>query len=78
MPCQVDRRGRPKCHITNHPDRPREKFCATCNQRFEEFDGAGFVGILIAILLAFILISVNRIQQIPSQSQEFWDKSSIK
>lgn len=78
MPCQVDRRGRPKCHITHHPNRPHEKFCATCNQRFEESDGWGFVGILVTILLAFILISVNRIQQIPSQSQEFWDKSSIK
>ena len=78
MPCQVDRRGRPKCHITHHPDRPREKFCATCNQRFEEFDGWGFVGILMAILLAFILISVNRVQQIPSQSQGLWDKSSLK
>ena len=59
-------------------DRPREKFCATCNQRFEESEGWGFVGILIAILFAFILIRVNQIQQIPSQSQEFWDKSSIK
>lgn len=63
MPCEVDRRGRPKCHITHHPNRPQEKFCATCNQRFAESEGWEILWVLIAILFTFILASANQIQQ---------------
>jgi hypothetical protein len=63
MACQVNRRGRPKCNITNHPDHPNDKFCATCNQRFSESNSWQVIGFLIALLIALIMISVNHVQK---------------
>lgn len=78
MSCQVDWDGRPKCHITAHPDRPNEKFCATCNHRFSEPYDWGVLGFLIAVLLTFIIISVNQIQHRSNSTQEMTETIYIQ
>ena len=70
MPCKVDGKGRPICDITAHPNRPHDKFCATCNHRFTESYDWGILGFLIAILFAFIIVSGNQIQQGSNSRQE--------
>lgn len=51
MSCPHNSFGQPTCHITAHPDRPHEKFCATCKKRFTEQEPPG---LLLLILLLFI------------------------
>ncbi|CAD5989416.1 hypothetical protein PCC9214_05564 [Planktothrix tepida] len=68
MSCPHDRHGKPKCHITAHPDRPYDKFCSTCQRRFRDAESFDSLGVLIMILFAFLfLVSIQIFN--PSRSQ---------
>jgi hypothetical protein len=58
MTCQTDRHGRPKCHITAHPDHPDRLFCSTCGAkvRKEHSGSEGWPWIIPFIFLALILL----------------------
>jgi hypothetical protein len=65
MACPTDRQGRHKCHITAHPDHPKDKFCSTCNQRFYDVDHWHNLGFLLLGFLGLIVFTVNQIQPNP-------------
>jgi hypothetical protein len=52
MPCPRNNFGEPTCYITSHPDRPQEKFCATCNKQFVERSSFEFGEIILWVMMA--------------------------
>jgi len=49
--CPIDAFGNPRCYIVAPPDRPYEKFCATCGTPYREEDRFPPVLFFLAILL---------------------------
>lgn len=72
MSCPQNPLGQPACYITAHPDRPREKFCATCQKQFIDSEPLGILH-LFAILILALLLS-NSIQ---SRSSRVSEPSSV-
>lgn len=68
MSCPQNPFGQPACHITAHPDRPHEKFCATCQQQFIDSERFGILHLFFILVLALLLS--NSIQSRSSQISE--------
>jgi len=68
MSCQMDRYGRPKCHITAHPDRPHDQFCSTCGKRFHQVEYWNDIVLVILAVVALLVLALTRLQQ-PSRTE---------
>ncbi|MCL1472932.1 hypothetical protein [Argonema antarcticum] len=75
--CPRNALGEPACHITAHPERPESKFCASCNQVFEEkLTGSGVITFLGIIFLILGIIITIQPQQHPSPILDSGDNYS--
>ncbi|MGC9528198.1 MAG: hypothetical protein ACP5D7_21905 [Limnospira sp.] len=68
MTCQTDRYGRPRCHITAHPDRPHDQFCSACGKQFHPVEKWNDIIVVILAVLALLVLTLTRLQQ-PSRTE---------
>ncbi len=68
MSCPQNLFGQPGCYITAHPDRPHEKFCATCQKQFVDSEPLGVLHLFAILILALFLS--NSIQSRSSQTSQ--------
>jgi hypothetical protein len=64
MTCPRTENGQALCHVVDHPDRPSEAFCSTCQRRFQKDQSFLFWNpfpVLMAIaVVTFILAGSSR------------------
>ena len=58
MSCPRNHFGEPTCYITFHPDRPQEKFCATCNKQFVERNSFEFGEVLLFVIVGLGMLFI--------------------
>ncbi|MEB3283122.1 MAG: hypothetical protein VKK42_29800 [Lyngbya sp.] len=56
MSCPRNDFGQPTCYITSHPERPDEKFCATCKKQFFERNSFEFGEIVIIVMVGIAML----------------------
>lgn len=49
--CPIDSFGNPRCCITAHPDRPHDKFCATCEKTYRDANHTPAVFVFLTLLV---------------------------
>ncbi|CDM95203.1 hypothetical protein HFV01_13570 [Limnospira fusiformis SAG 85.79] len=59
----MDHYGRPKCHITAHPDHPQQQFCSACGRRFHHTEKWNDIFFLTVAVFTLLLIAINRLPQ---------------
>ncbi len=67
MSCPRDAFGQPACQIVQHPDRPTESFCATCQRRFNAEPNKEAFPWLPMILGAFAVVLLLVVATEPPQ-----------